>query len=126
MSTTADTTYWAALSARFEAEFANAWTGIVERSRYGSGRRQEPIHTGSGIALIVNEVNYGAVDAQEVLAGLVAPITAVLTQDGRPFVNEWHQGEPTGEPLYYERWEPGARVAHGWIDPTTRRIVQTG
>ena len=52
--------------------------------------------------------------------------TGYWTEDGGPVVARWEQLASPHPPVYYERFEDGQRVSHGWIDPRTRRIVQTG
>lgn len=127
MTATADATYWAALSARFEAEAARAWTGIVERA---AGRLvdADPIQTGAGIALKVTLLRYPKGTPEEsVLAGTAVPEYAELTEDGRyARWREWETGPGSGREVYYERWEDGVRVAHGWLDAESRKLVQSG
>jgi hypothetical protein len=129
MSTTTspDATYWAALSARFEAEAARAWTGITERATGVIGRT-EPIQTGAGIALTVTLLRYPLGTAEEaVIANTAAPEYAELTEDGRyARWQEWETGPGSGREVYYERWEDGVRVAHGWLDAVSRKLVQSG
>jgi len=62
----------------------------------------------------------------------------VLTEDGRDYKPEWHDGDPDLDwAIYYEAWKargttphsqsfPMQRVAHGWIDVQSRKIVQSG
>ncbi len=127
MTTATDTTYWAALSARFEAEFARAWDGIVERA---AGRLvdADPIHTGSGIALQVTLLRYPkGTDEEAVIAGTAVPEYAELTEDGRyARWQEWETGSGCGREVYYERWGADGRIAHGWLDAESRRLVQSG
>ena len=120
---------WEALSASFECEYAAAWQGIVDRSRAGNVDRTAPLRTGWGGELIVNTLGYGVTDVDALLAGQVEPVTAVLTQDGGSFINEWDLGDEVpgiDDWVYYERWTPEGRVAHGYLNPITRRITQTG
>lgn len=58
--------------------------------------------------------------------------TVMLTQDGR-FVPEplrWHTDHETvpspDEWVYYERWSARGREGHGYVHPTTRRLIQSG
>lgn len=127
MTTTADDTYWAALSARYEAEAARAWTGIVERATRRIDRT-DPIQTGAGIALTVSLLRYPLGTPEEaVLAGTAVPEYAELTEDGRyARWQEWETGPGSGTDVYYERWENGTRVAHGWLDAESRKLVQSG
>ena len=62
----------------------------------------------------------------------------ILTEDGSDYKPEWDDG--TGDLewcIYYEAWQarvttkvlqesPMKRVAHGWIDVQSRKIVQSG
>lgn len=54
----------------------------------------------------------------------------VLTEDGRHAdLTAWHAGPTTGEAVYVERYEGRAlarRTFHGYVDPTSRQIVQVG
>lgn len=50
----------------------------------------------------------------------------LLTSDGRiAFPEYWHTGPETGEAIAYERWTADHRT-HGFVDPGTRRLVQSG
>lgn len=55
-------------------------------------------------------------------------LNVTYSTDGRPIVAEWHEGEGSDDLVYYERCSvaTGCRVAHGWVDAVSRRIVQTG
>jgi hypothetical protein len=62
------------------------------------------------------------------IAGEVPNIELLLTADGR-FANpgSWHEGPSDIDGwVYYERWTPEGRVAHGYVDPESRRLVQAG
>ena len=49
----------------------------------------------------------------------------VVTADGLP-ADLWpHEGTETGEGVYSEAWRPWGCTWRGWVDPTSRRIVQT-
>jgi hypothetical protein len=66
---------------------------------------------------------------ERVIAGEVPSIETVLTSDGRfvPTPLRWHEGASDIDGwVYYERWTPEGRVAHGYVDPETRRLVQSG
>lgn len=78
-----------------------------------------------GIALKVNHVTYGTHDVAEVLAGTAVATAATATQDGRGVILEW-ETELGGEEIFYERYGPAGREAHGWVDAVTRKLVQTG
>lgn len=65
------------------------------------------------------------VGLEQIQAGDAEPIGFVASSDGRSVQTLWHDGPAAGE-AYYERFEHGARVAHGWVDSVSRRIVQTG
>lgn len=118
--------YWAEQVARFEAEAKVAWPNLVAASKEIGNRGQ--VQTGAGVALVVNSVSYARGTAvEDVLSRVAPPVGIVATQDGRGVVLEWHQGESDVDGwVYYERWENGLRLAHGYVDPTTRKIVQSG
>lgn len=122
--------YFEALLARYEAESKVAWPTLVAQSRASGAARVQPVQTGAGVGLIVNQVNYGQECEgllEEIKAKTAEPVGLVATQDGRGYVNAWHEGEsPIEDWVYFERYEAGLRVAHGYIDPTSRKIVQTG
>lgn len=118
--------YLAEFLRRADAARAAAWDGIVARRWNGEVPQDVPLDTGEGIPLIVVELHYGPAATEAVLDGEALPIKAVLTGDGGGYVPEWHAGAPSGDSVYIERWEEGVRTFHGWIDPVTRRIVQTG
>ena len=105
-----------------DAEFA-ATLAVVRDMRTGQSYR-----TGFGGTLTVNTVSYGHADLDEVLAGTADAEMVVLTEDGRTADwMVWHDGAPTSDTwVYYERWTPEGRLAHGFVDPTTRRLVQAG
>lgn len=53
------------------------------------------------------------------------------TEDGRPYINYWHHetdGPTQDASVYYERFSAstGDRLSHGYADPVSRKIVQTG
>lgn len=56
----------------------------------------------------------------------VRPESAMLSSDGRHWIDGWHSGAESGEAVYVERHTPGGCVFHGFIDSVSRRIVQTG
>lgn len=120
---------WAAISARYEAEYAAAWDLMVA----AKGLTSFP--TGSGVDVIRVAASWPAgVDEEGVLSGAVAPTEIVVTSDGGQYRRDgWHDGESDIDSwVYFERWERelgtsrGYRVAHGYIDPVSRRLVQAG
>lgn len=110
---------YAAEAAYFAAGFAGVRTGRSYR-------------TGWGGSLVCHSVTYDAVDTiDDVIAGHGHAVTTVLTEDGRHAITtEWHTGPETGESIYAERYELSAdglrRTWHGYVDPTTRKVTQTG
>jgi hypothetical protein len=83
-----------------------------------------------GAEMIVNQCGWSreaeaefGIDA--IIAGEVAAERWTITQDGRGYIAEWHQGE-SADAVYVERWEDGGRAFHGWVDVTSRKIVQAG
>lgn len=134
MTETEQKAYWAEMSARFEAESKEAWSNLVAQSRAKGAARTHPVQTGAGVGLIVNQVNFGQ-DREgllaEVQAGTAEVVGLVATEDGRGYQNEWHLTADGHQAdiedwVYFERYDLGHRVSHGYIDPTSRKIVQTG
>lgn len=66
------------------------------------------------------------VDAEDAVRGRVLPVSVRLSSDGRAWTSEPHFGPETGEVVYVERWTPGGRAFHGFIDSVSRRVVQAG
>lgn len=91
---------------------------------------RDKVDTGSGVPLIVNRLSYGHADVEDVLSGSATPIEATLTSDGRSYFGGWHDADIDGPfsdgGVYVERWSAAGRDFHGWIDPTSRKLVQTG
>lgn len=88
---------------------------------------RDTVDTGAGTPLQVNLREYGHVDQQDIIDRVAVPHTVTLTQDGRGYDRDTrHTGPPTGPLVYVERWTPQGRQFHGWIDPTTRQLVQAG
>ena len=116
----------AAMIAQSQAEYAAAWNGLVAQSTSKGDARFVPVQTGAGVGLIVRSCSFGKVEVEAVLAGEVEPVEIIATQDGLGYVAEWHDGPETGPAIYVERWCSIGRRFHGFIDPTTRRIVQAG
>jgi hypothetical protein len=105
----------------WEAEFRTAWERLQAS---GLGDR---ISTGWGGSLQIAERGYGWVDEALVLSGTATPRSYLLTEDGRGAdTTRWHDGPGTGDSVYVERWECGLRTFHGYVDPGSRRVVQTG
>lgn len=104
----------------YEAQFNSAWTHMVH------GRLGDTIATGSGPILTMVWRSFGKVaydpDTKQV------PVEVLLTEDGGTAdTRTWHKGEPTGESVYAERWDAEhGRYWHGYVDPTSREVVQTG
>ncbi len=134
MTETEKKAYWAEMLARFEAEAKVAWPNLVAQARAKGAARVQPVQTGSGTGLIVNQVNYGQDREgllEEIKAGTAEVVGLVATEDGRGYVNAWHLGADGPQAaidgwVYFERYDAGHRVAHGYVDPTSRKIVQTG
>lgn len=68
------------------------------------------------------------VGLEQIQAGDAEPTGFVASSDGRSVQTLWHDEADGGAQgaAYFERFEHGARVAHGWVDSVSRRIVQTG
>lgn len=79
-----------------------------------------------GITLTVAQASYGKVDVADVIAGVAAPVEAIATSDGRHAdLSGWHEGQSSDQ-IFFERYDARGRVSHGWIDRTSRRLVQAG
>jgi hypothetical protein len=52
----------------------------------------------------------------------------IATSDGRNYISKWHEGPrtPHTAAVFVERWTKDGRTFHGYIDATSRKIVQTG
>lgn len=100
----------------FAAEYTAAWDEILDRFRTGDLRKR--IRTGFGGSLIIANADNGPSTLGFIL----------LTEDGLPAsTNEWHTGDEHGDSVYVERWDgPGRRTFHGYVDPVSRKLVQTG
>lgn len=74
--------------------------------------------------------SYGADTPEaDVIAGTAVPCEVVLTEDGGQYHRDgWHQGPvgPADTWVAFERWTTEGRVAHGFVDPSSRRLVQAG
>lgn len=117
-----------AAQARHRELYDGAWQALVAQSKQKGAARFAAVDTGEGVGLIVAQATYGKVDVQLVIDGLVDPVLLVASQDGR-YVNsqEWHVGEASDDEwVYYERWTAAGRVAHGYIDRVSRRLLQSG
>lgn len=81
----------------------------------------------AGMPLLVAQRGWAAgTTIEQIDAGLPAE-RVTLTTDGRHAITgEWHTGESDAQ-VYVERWSALAgREFHGWIDATSRRLVQSG
>lgn len=81
-----------------------------------------------GIELIVNSRGWNAGDDEAAIIAGELPATryVLATQDGRHIdIRGWHAGASENE-VYYERYSPEGREAHGWIDAETRLLTQAG
>jgi hypothetical protein len=63
---------------------------------------------------------------EAIIAGQVAADWFVATMDGRAMAAGWHEGLECGQAVYFERYEAGECVSHGWLDAESRQIVQAG
>lgn len=108
--------------ADLDSEFYTAW------DRMKSLRLRDSIRTGWGGELKLAWRSFGKVPVDVVLAGTAEPIEVLLTEDGLyADTRSWHEGKTTGESIYVERWDAEhGRYWHGYVDPTTRKVVQTG
>lgn len=80
-----------------------------------------------GADLILVGLTYPATATDaELEARTIRPDVMRLSADGRGWIDGWHRGEETGEPVYVEKRTTGGSNFHGWIDGESRRIVQAG
>lgn len=63
---------------------------------------------------------------EAIIAKQVAADGFVATMDGRAMAGGWHEGLESGQEVYFERYEAGECVSHGWLDAESRQIVQVG
>ncbi len=103
---------------RMAEEGRTAWSRISVME-VGEG----PVQTGAGVPLVVAS----SFPEKATLGGFVVDhLTVVLTEDGGPYIPEWHEGETGDEVVYFERWRGGARYSHGFLHPVSRKLVQAG
>lgn len=78
-----------------------------------------------GIEVTTRQTSYGAVPVDTVLLGTAQPLEVTATSDGMGYLPEWHDGD-SDDLVYVERYSPQGREFHGWVDRTSRRLVQVG
>lgn len=105
-----------------------AWDEMVARVTGDRSRWREPLDTGAGIPLTATLARYPkGTPEDDVIAGVATPEYVELTGDGRyARWQEWETGPGSGSDVYYERWQDGVRIAHGWLDAESRKLVQSG
>lgn len=79
-----------------------------------------------GDLIVVHRSFPKGTEVEMILEGRVPADRVDLAADGKPWAAGWHVGETTGEPVYVERHVLDGRGLHGWVDPTSRRLVQVG
>jgi hypothetical protein len=72
---------------------------------------------------VIETVNGPLVVAEIVRDGMGS--VQILTEDGGDYTGKWHEGIITGS-LRVERYVNGREVFHGYIDPVSRGLTQTG
>lgn len=112
---------WATALSRFEE------IGEIMGEVWSSLRCGDRVASVDGEILVVTRVSYGRdADETEVLAHTAPAVEVVLSSDGRWVESQaWHDG-PEAEWVAYERWTSEGRVAHGFIDSVSRRLLQAG
>jgi hypothetical protein len=94
-----------------------------------------PLEAFEGIGGVPVVINHASFETGTEVAAIInheaAPKAFTATSDGRHVDDGgWHFGEPDGDAVYFERYELDGwryvRVSHGWVDATSRRIVQIG
>jgi len=81
-----------------------------------------------GITMTVCQLGYGRITLAELNAG-ATPTTLTATEDGlHANTLEWHDGPGEGAEtaIFVERYVGAARIFHGWVDQTTRKLLQAG
>lgn len=110
--------------AAYLAEYAAKFNAA--REAVPTMRTLQVVDTGDG-PLIVNHVSYGKVPVEDVLAGRAPAQEVTLTEDGRGAIRVgWHTDGPAAEWVRYEVWTPEGRIAHGFVDSVSRRLLQVG
>lgn len=80
----------------------------------------------AGPSLTVSRISYPpGTEVADIQMGTAVATEAIATEDGRGVLSAWHRGPVAGE-VYYERYGPEGRTAHGWVDRASRLITQTG
>ncbi len=90
---------------------------------------RDRIDTGAGLLICVQRGWPLGTTVEQVLAGTAGRAdTITLTSDGRSYAAAPHDGPvgPIDELVYVERWSSLGREFHGYVHPTSRRIVQWG
>lgn len=117
--------YWDRMLEAFEREFAQAWAAMTEAGLGGqvlTGTTQVP--------MTVVGRGWPKGTLAEQIDG-ISPSRYVLTDDGKfGSARVWHTTDDgpmaDGDTVYIEAWEDGWRTFHGYIDPVSRKIVQSG
>lgn len=118
--------------AEARAKTAAAWDTMRQSNL------RDVIDTGDGPLVVVN-ASYGKrpdladLDGDALMAALNESdyTMVVLSEDGGyvPERVQWATDDPTcpiERWVRYERWTPEGRVAHGYIHPESRRLIQSG
>lgn len=79
-----------------------------------------------GLKMKTVHVSFGVVPTESVLDGSATAVEVTATSDGRMAnTREWHDGD-SADSVYVERYSALGREFHGWIDSTSRKLVQVG
>lgn len=123
---------YAAMEAAIVALTAENHAGIYGGPAFDAFMARSLVVSNSVLPLFVRQL----ADRGDVVFTVDGPMTVgdvtdwtdvVLTADGGRVDNAWHVGPESGTPVRYERWSVlVGRKAHGYVDPRSRRIVQTG
>lgn len=84
------------------------------------------VDTPNGRMVVVGTSYPASTDTDAVVAGTATPDSVMLSSDGRHWLSAWHTGAEAGDAAYVERYSPRGREFHGFVDATSRRIVQSG
>lgn len=101
-------------------------SGGFSAADVGAARTRQSYRNIDGMQLTINQVSYGKVPVEAVLAGEADAVQIVATTDGRGYTGRWCECDAAGGDIFCERWTLAGRVFHGWLCESCRGIVQSG
>ena len=114
--------------AECKARMAALTEALFTPAAHGGVNLGDRVDTPDG-ALFVSLRQYAKdTDVDAVVNRTAVPEMVVLTEDGGfADFGRWHEGDSDIDTwVRYERYTTEGRVGHGYVDATTRRLVQTG